>query len=304
MKKILVLIPHRGLGDLVYILPLLKSLYQTYAVKIDILSNLSNKAKYVYENEDFVKSIQEFELDHKNLIFNIKKKLEYLSKINSYKANLLIVTGRHSSLIIPYHLSNAQNKKMFDLFFFNSRDPKTKNLLSCEKIYNNTKNLNLKSFTENFKLKLSKKNFLEKSIFFNIDSHHGQNNWPVKNFIHIINKVKFNYDRVFINFSPNNISFIKEIPENILSSSNITLTYQFRFNKILEILQSCSIVIGNESGLICLGLSYGKKVISIYDEKHTRPESSIINGNVKYFNSTTTKEEDIIEDILDMLNLK
>ena len=304
MKKILVLIPHRGLGDLVYILPLLKSLYQTYAVKIDILSNLSNKAKYVYENEDFVKSIQEFELDHKNLIFNIKKKLEYLSKINSYKANLLIVTGRHSSLIIPYHLSNAQNKKMFDLFFFNSRDPKTKNLLSCEKIYNNTKNLNLKSFTENFKLKLSKKNFLEKSIFFNIDSHHGQNNWPVKNFIHIINKVKFNYDRVFINFSPNNISFIKEIPENILRGSNITLTYQFRFNKILEILQSCSIVIGNESGLICLGLSYGKKVISIYDEKYTRPESSIINGNVKYFNSTTTKEEDIIEDILDMLNLK
>ena len=89
-----------------------------------------------------------------------------------------------------------------------------------------------------------------------------------------------------------------------MSSSNITLTYHFRFDKILEILQSCPIIIGNESGLICLGLSYGKKVISIYDEKYTRPESSIINGNVKYFNSTTTKEEDIIEGILDMLNLK
>ena len=73
MKKILVLIPHRGLGDLVYILPLLKSLYKTYAVKIDILSNLSNKAKHIYENEEFVKSVQEFELDHKNLIFNLKK---------------------------------------------------------------------------------------------------------------------------------------------------------------------------------------------------------------------------------------
>ena len=304
MKKILVLIPHRGLGDLVYILPLLKSLYKTYAVKIDILSNLSNKAKHVYENEEFVKSIQEFELDHKNLIFNLKKKLEYLGKINSYKTNLLIVTGRHSSLIIPYHLSNAKSKKMFDLFFFNSRDPKTKNLLSCEKIYNNTKNLNLKIFTDNFKLKLSKKNFLEKNIFFNIDSHHDQNNWPVKNFINIINKVKYNYDRIFINFSPKNISFIEKIPENILNNSNITLTYQFEFNKVLEILQSCQIVVGNESGLICLGLSYGKKVISIYDEKHTRPESSIIKGNVKYFNSTVIAEEDIIEGILNILNLK
>ena len=234
MKKILVLIPHRGLGDLVYILPLLKSLYKTYAVKIDILSNLSNKAKHIYENEEFVKSVQEFELDHKNLIFNLKKKLEYLGKINSYKTNLLIVTGRHSSLILPYHLSNAKNKKMFDLLFFNSRDPKTKNLLSCEKIYNNTKNLNLKIFTDNFKLKLSKENFLEKNIFFNIDSHHGQNNWPVKNFVNIINKVKYNYDRIFINFSPKNISYIEELPENILNNSNITLTYLiFMMNSLI-----------------------------------------------------------------------
>ncbi len=304
INKILVTIPHRGLGDLIYILPLLKSLNQTYGVKIDILSNLSNKAKYVYKHEDFVKSIQEFELNHKNLIFNLNKKFEYLSKINSYKANLLIVTGRHSSLIIPYHLSNAKNKKMFDLFFFNFRDPKTKNFLSCEKIYENTKNLNLKIFVNNFKLKLPKKNFIGKNIFFNIDSHHGQNNWPVKNFIYIINKVKDNYDRLFINFSPNNMSLIKELPENILNDTNITLTYQFEFNKVLEILQSCQIVVGNESGLICLGLSYEKKVISIYDEKHTRPESSIINGNVKYFNSTKTGEKDIIEEILDTLNLK
>ena len=110
MNKILVTIPHRGIGDLIYILPLLKSLNKTFGVKIDILSNLTNKAKYVYHNEDFVNSIQEFELDHKNLIFNLNKKFEYLKKINSYKTNLLIVTGRHSSLILPFHLSNAKNK--------------------------------------------------------------------------------------------------------------------------------------------------------------------------------------------------
>ena len=304
MNKILVTIPHRGIGDLIYILPLLKSLYQTYAVKIDILSNLTNKAKYVYENEDFVNSIQEFELDHKNLIFNLNKKFEYLHKINSYKANLLIVTGRHSSLILPYHLSNAKNKKMFDLFFFNFKDPKTKKLLSSKRIYNNTKDLNLKVFIDDFKLKFSQKKVLEKNILFNIDSHHEQNNWPVKNFVNIIKKIKDNYDKIFINFSPSNNSFIKEIPENILKNMNITLTYQLKFNKILEIIKSCEVIIGNESGLICLGLSYGKKVISIYDKKHTQPESSIINGNVKYFNSTKSTDADIIEGILKILNMK
>ena len=302
MNKILVTIPHRGIGDLIYILPLLKSLNKTYAVKIDVLSNLTNKAKYVYENEDFINSIQEFELDHKSLIFNLNKKFEYLKKINSYKADLLIVTGRHSSLILPYHLSNAKNKKMFDLIFLNFKNPKTKKLLSCEKIYYNTKDLNLKSFTNNFNLKFSKKKILENNILLNIDSHHGQNNWPVKNFIYIINKIRYKYDKIFINFSPGNATLIKDIPKNILNDMNVTLTYQFKFNKILEILQSCEIIVGNESGLICLGLSYDKKVISIYNEKHTQPESSIINGNVRYFNSTKSKDEDIIKDILEILS--
>ena len=302
MNKILVTIPHRGIGDLIYILPLLKSLNQTYSVKIDILSNLTNKAKYVYQNEDFVNSIQEFELDHKNLIFNLNKKFEYLHKINSYNATLLIVTGRHSSLILPFHFSNAKNKKMFDLFFANFKDPKTKNLLNCQRIYNNTKDLNLKVFIDNFNLKFSKKKILEKNILFNIDSHHGQNNWPLKNFIDIIRKIKYNYDKIFINFSPSNISFIKDIPRNILNDMKITLTYQLKFNKILEIIQRCEIIVGNESGLICLGLSYGKKVISIYNERHTQPESSIINGNVKY--STKSTDADITEGILKILNMK
>ena len=67
-------------------------------------------------------------------------------------------------------------------------------------------------------------------------------------------------------------------------------------------MQNCQIVVGNESGLICLGLSYGKKVISIYNEQHTQPESSIINGNIKYFNSTKNADEDIIKGILGNLN--
>ena len=85
---------------------------------------------------------------------------------------------------------------------------------------------------------------------------------------------------------------------------NINLTYQLKFDKILKIIQSCEIIVGNESGLICLGLSYGKKVISIYNEKHTQPESSIINGDVKYFNSTKSTDADIIDGILKILTVK
>ena len=144
MKKILVVITHRGLGDLIYLLPLLKSLHDSYNTKIDILSNKTNKAQYIYQNENFINSIDTFDLNHKNLIFNVRDKLNYLKKINSYNAYLLIVTGRHSSLIIPFHLSNAKHKKMFGLSFFNSKEKESKNLLSSESIFENTKKLKLK----------------------------------------------------------------------------------------------------------------------------------------------------------------
>ena len=52
-KNILVIIGGRGIGDLIYHLPLLKSLYKTYKKKIFILSNKTNQARQVYKNENY-----------------------------------------------------------------------------------------------------------------------------------------------------------------------------------------------------------------------------------------------------------
>ena len=52
-KNILVIIGARGIGDLVYHLPLLRSLYKSYNQKLIILSNKVNQAKEVYKNENF-----------------------------------------------------------------------------------------------------------------------------------------------------------------------------------------------------------------------------------------------------------
>ena len=49
MKKSLVIIPQRGIGDLIYHLPLLRSLYESYNQKLFILSNKVNHAKEVYK---------------------------------------------------------------------------------------------------------------------------------------------------------------------------------------------------------------------------------------------------------------
>ena len=66
-KNILVIIGGRGIGDLIYHLPLLKSLYKTYQKKIIILSNKTNQAKEVFKNETFYQSIIDFDNERFNL---------------------------------------------------------------------------------------------------------------------------------------------------------------------------------------------------------------------------------------------
>ena len=61
MKKTLVIIAARGIGDLIYHLPLLRSLYESYKEKLIILSNKVNHSKEVYKFETFYKEIIEFE---------------------------------------------------------------------------------------------------------------------------------------------------------------------------------------------------------------------------------------------------
>jgi ADP-heptose:LPS heptosyltransferase len=56
-NKIAVIIGARGIGDLIYHLPLLKSLHQSYNEKLIIFSNRANKAKEVFKDEKFFKKI-------------------------------------------------------------------------------------------------------------------------------------------------------------------------------------------------------------------------------------------------------
>ena len=51
MKKSLVIIAARGIGDLIYHLPLLRSLYESYKEKLIIISNKVNHSKEIYKYE-------------------------------------------------------------------------------------------------------------------------------------------------------------------------------------------------------------------------------------------------------------
>ena len=84
----------------------------------------------------------------------------------------------------------------------------------------------------------------------------------------------------------------------IKHDNNCTFVYQKSITELIEIINSCSVIIGNESGPICLGASLKKKVHSIYLPIHTKPESQAIGGNVTYYNTDLLKDDEIIKNIL------
>ena len=144
MKKCLVIIAARGLGDLIYHLPLLRSLHESYKEKLIIISNKVNHSKDVFQNETFHEEIVYFDNTRLSFFKTIKNIIKIKNLINKFNAENLIMTGSPRRLMIPVYLSNAKKKIIFGSGkFFLNKDNKYSHLTYSEKIFYYTENLNL-----------------------------------------------------------------------------------------------------------------------------------------------------------------
>ena len=300
-KKILVIIGGRGIGDLIYHLPLLKSLYKTYKKKIFILSNKTNQARQVYKNENFYRKIIEFDSKRVGIIKTIKYIFNLKKLINSLDPESIYLTSNTKRLSIPVMLSSANKKIIFGSGkFIINKDNSLNHLTFSEKILKYTSELNLNEIENSFSLnqkKLIKKKNKQKKFFFVLDSHHDQNNWPTENFIKLIKKL-YKKNKIYVNFSPDKKFFLNFFSNDIKKSKNVYFTYKKNISEIINIIYSCDVIVGNETGPICLGSALKKKVHAIYTPLHTLPESKVINKKNKYYNTYTLKPETIIKKIL------
>ena len=306
MKKTLVIIAARGIGDLIYHLPLLRSLYESYREKLIILSNKVNHSKEVYKLENFYKEIIEFENTRFPFFKTLKVIKNIINIINKCNVDQLILTANSRRLMIPVYLSNVKNKIIFGKgSFFFSKNNKYQNLTHADKIMRYTEDLNLSNKINNFFLTKPNfkniHNFQKKHIFINIDSHHDQNNWNIKNYINIIFQLLSYNINIYINFSPSKLHFLKLLPKKIINSDKVALTHNKTISEIIQIINLSDSVIGNESGPICLAASFKKEVHSIYLPIHTKPESKIISNKTIYYNTEKESDEVIINKIMKSL---
>lgn len=288
-KRIVLIIPYRGIGDLIFHIPLIRGLYKSYNSKIDILTNSVNKAKFLLKNENCIKKVQYVNFEREN---QIKNSFNFLKKINLFKSDLAILTAPSKRLIIPLLLSNSKKKIYF----------KKSNIKDLSKyiIFQSKKELSNIKIYNNYSLSTSKPAIKNKNIFLSIDSRHDSNNWDKNNFLKLIKKIKNikSFHKIYINFDPSKIANFFEIIKEFKNNKKIVFTHSVNFGKLINLINSCEYIIGNESGPICIGASLNKKVFSIYYPKHTHKSSKTINKNVKFFNSDIVKTDKIISYII------
>ena len=296
------------MGDLIFHLPLLRSLYQSYKQKLIILSNKVNNSKEIYKYENFYEKIIYFDNTRFSPLKTLNAILNLKNLINQFNVDQLILTGSPRRLMAPVYLSNAKKKIIFgEGNFLFTKDKKYLHLTNAEKIVQYTKELKLPVKNENYFLSADqfKKNYLHENtkinIFITIDSHHDQNNWNIENYIKIILKIILYDVKIFINFSPNKLIFLEKIPKKILESKKVILTHNKGILEIMNIINSCELVIGNETGPICLGAALKKEVHAVYLPIHTKPESKIIGSNSFYYNTDKETDKDIIEKIINKI---
>tara|TARA_B100000780_G_scaffold126863_1_gene88933 strand:- start:1187 stop:2110 length:924 start_codon:yes stop_codon:yes gene_type:complete len=306
MNKIVVISGARGLGDLIYQLPLLRSLHLTYKTKLTLISNEVSRSEEVYKYENFYNEIINFDNTRYSIFKTFDKIKSFLNLLNKHEPDLLILTSNTTRLMLPVYFSNAKKKIILGTKnFILIKDRTNNHLTNCERIIAYTGKLNLKikdnSFFLNYQKKDNTKRNTPNKIFISIDSHHDQNNWPIENFIKITENLLQKNKIIFFNFSPNKKYFLNKIPDIIKNNSSFFCVYQKNITELIKIINSCSIIIGNESGPICLGASLKKEVHSIYIPVHTKPESQAISGNVTYYNTDLLKDKEIVRNILDSI---
>ena len=176
--KIVLVIPYRGIGDLIFHIPLIRGLSKKYNSKITLITNKVNKAKNLLKNEKSIKEIEYISFQREN---QIKNSFLFYKKINSFKSDMCILTAPTKRLIIPLIFSNSKKKIYFKKD--NTRDL-SKYIIKQSKI-----ELPNIRFHKNYLLKLKKNKISKKDIFVSIDSRHDSNNWSQIYYIDLIKQI-------------------------------------------------------------------------------------------------------------------
>lgn len=309
MTKILV-IPHRAIGDLIFQLPLIKSLSENS--NLIIIAQLTNKADLLLENYKNIK-IKFFDFTDKKILSKIKFFFKLKKFINSFNADEVYCLSAVSWILLPIIFSKPKKKLLCNIFeskfkrkIFNSTKPSqiTLDFINKNKIKKNNFELSL---DENRHKEIIKKytHYKKPWVFLSIDSYHNAPNWYIENYKSVINEAKNYFSTIFINTMPKHNYLLDQLNIN---EKKIILTMNYEWRDIMSLIKDAKIFIGNHSGPGHLADAMNVRSIIINNNTHKNAfwseSSSFLGSNSIYFNTWEVNDNEIKNYIIDEFKKK
>ena len=269
-KEIAIIIPHKGLGDIIFHHSFIKSIYKKHNKKIVLFANKSTKVNFIYNNSKYIKKIKILDLKRPNIFLYIFKMYKIFIHLYNYRYLNIYYTGNAKWHKIIFKL--LCKFKKCNLYYFKKNNKYIINFLSIF-----LKNIGIKDTLDfklnvptNITIKFNKKLAKLKKpwVFLSIDTSEDQIQIPNKLLLAILSKLKKNYGTIFVNTSIQNKNKII-LPNH----PHVVKTSKFNITEINYIIKYSKFFIGNESGPAVLATLLKKKMI-IFLNKKVIPESS------------------------------
>ena len=283
-KKICIVIPHKGVGDIIFHNFFIKSISKFYNKKITIFVNFSTKANHIYKNNSYIEKIVFMDLKRPKKIFYIFKIIKIIFEISKNDISELYYTGNSKWHKLSFKIASI-------IKGFNFKYIRKRKKLIIQHLVDFLKQISVKrinSYIPESNIKISKKfrkklrNLKKPWIFLSIDTSENQITIPNTLLVKILDKLKKKNVQIFVNTNKSN-----SFKTKFLKDKRIIKTDNLNISEISYIIKNSKLFIGNESGPAVIASLFCKKNI-IFLNSNVLPETSMMpfKNNRKYFKIT------------------
>ena len=294
-KDIAIIIPHKGLGDIIFHNFFIESIYKHHGKKIILFANKSTKANLIYKENKYIKKIILIDLHRPKILFYLFKIINIYGLLNKFKYEKIYYTGNHKWHLIAIKILSNLNK--IELSYLEDKKrfiiPSLKNYLKKLDIkYKLNFNINVKeNVSKNFVRKIT--NNKKPWVFLSIDTSEDQIQIPKNLLIKMVNKLK--NKSVYINTNIKNSSKL-----SFLNKNNIIKTNLFNIIEIYYIIKRSELFIGNESGPAIISSILKKKSIIFLNNNVLKESSKLPHINKRRYLTIKkiSKKNNILLDLI------
>ena len=276
-KNVAIIVPHKGVGDIIFHNSFIKSVSIYHKTKIILFANKSTSAELIYRNNKYVKKVIYIDLKRPSKFFYLFKIVSISLYLSQFEILELYYTGNSKWHKISFKLLSIFKK--IKLKYKNKKKkfiiPHLNDLLNKYSVKNfNSYYLNLPTGLSRRFYNTSKK-YKKPWVFLSIDTSEDQIVIPTNILIKIIIKLKKKYNTIFVNTSRKNSYKTKS-----LKNFRLVETSHLNILEINFLITNSVLFIGNESGPAVMASISCKRSI-IFLSKNVIPESKKIPNKFK-----------------------